>query len=47
MTTVNVNYEIPDELHRLLKMQAAAEGVTLKDLIVRLLAESVEKEAVA
>lgn len=34
---MNVNYEIPDDLHRALKMTAAAEGITLKLLIIRLL----------
>lgn len=34
---MNINYTIPDDLHRELKMAAAAEGVTLKLLIIRLL----------
>jgi predicted HicB family RNase H-like nuclease len=38
-----LNYEIPDDLHRALKVQAATEGITLKDLIIRLLSASVSK----
>lgn len=34
---VNINYEIPADLHRALKIRAAEEGVTLKELIIRLL----------
>lgn len=33
-----LNYEIPDELHKALKVKAAQEGVTLKDLITFYLA---------
>lgn len=29
-----LNYEIPDELHRLLKMEAAERGLTLKATVV-------------
>jgi len=36
-----INYEIPEELHRALKIQAAQEGVTLKDLIIRILSAAV------
>jgi plasmid stability protein len=39
---MNVNYDIPDDLHRLLKIRAAEEGVTLKDLIIRLLTEGLK-----
>lgn len=41
---MNVNYEIPDDLHRALKMQAASEGVTLKALVIRWLTEKLETE---
>ena len=34
---MNINYAIPDELHRKLKIRAAAEGVTLKAEIINLL----------
>lgn len=34
---MNVNYEIPDDLHRLLKLKAADEGKTLKDVILEAL----------
>ncbi len=36
---VNVNIEIPDELHRRLKLAAVTDGVTLKDLVATLLAQ--------
>jgi plasmid stability protein len=39
---VSINYEIPDDLHRQLKIRAAEEGVTLKDLIVRYLEEGLD-----
>lgn len=32
-----LNYEIPDGLHRDLKMEAARSGVTLKSLIISFL----------
>lgn len=41
---MNVNYKIPDDLHRALKIRAAEEGVTLKDLIIRLLTEAVQSK---
>lgn len=34
---MNINYEIPDDLHRALKVKAAQEGKTLKALIIELL----------
>lgn len=34
----HINYELPDDLHRALKVRAAEEGVTLKELILRTLA---------
>lgn len=40
---MNVNYELPDDLHRALKIRAAEEGVTLKELVIKYLAEGVEK----
>jgi plasmid stability protein len=32
-----IHYELPDDLHRALKIRAAEEGVTLKALIIRFL----------
>jgi hypothetical protein len=32
-----IHYELPDDLHRALKIRAAEEGVTLKALIIRYL----------
>lgn len=40
---MNINYTIPDDLHRALKIRAAEEGVTLKELIIRLLTEGLER----
>lgn len=34
---MNVNYQIPDDLHRALKIRAAELGITLKQLILDLL----------
>lgn len=39
--------EVPDDLHRALKIRAAEKGVSLKDLIIDLLTEALEAEAVA
>lgn len=41
---VNINYEIPDDLHRALKVKAAQEGKTLKALIIELLQAAVLDE---
>jgi len=40
---VNINYQIPADLHRQLKVRAAEEGVTLKELIIRLLKEGLSR----
>lgn len=39
-----IHYELPDDLHRALKVRAAQEGITLKALIIRLLSEGVSDE---
>jgi len=36
--------EVPEELHRRLKMQAAAESTTLRELILRVLSEYLKKK---
>jgi len=41
MTRINI--EIPEEIHRQLKIAAALKNETIKDLIIRLLNEEVEK----
>ena len=38
--------EVPEELHRRLKMQAAAESTTLRELILRVLSEYLKKKGV-
>jgi len=42
---VNINIEIPDELHREAKIAAAVEGVTLKDYIIAALEKDAGKDA--
>ena len=39
-----INYELPDELHRALKIRAAELGMTLKDLIIELLSRVTQDE---
>jgi len=41
---MNVNYEIPDDLHRALKIRAAEEGKTLKQIILDALTEYLRKD---
>ncbi len=41
LTVVNLNLPIDDELHRRLKVQAAARGVTLRELV----RDSLDREA--
>ena len=36
---VNVNIEIPDDLHKRLRLAAAMQGTTLKDLVTQLLSD--------
>ena len=43
MATVYIR-DFPEDLHRKAKAQAALEGTTLKDLVIRLLTEYLEKE---
>ncbi len=38
---MNINYEIPDDLHRALKVRAAEWDMTLKALITKYLMEGV------
>lgn len=41
---VNINIEVPDELHREAKIAAAVAGTTLKGLIIAALEASVEND---
>ena len=43
MATINLR-EVPDELHRRAKAEAALEGITLKALIVKALEEYLKKK---
>lgn len=40
---MNINYTIPNDLHRALKIQAAREGLTLKELITQWLNDHLEQ----
>ena len=35
--------KVPDELHRLVKMAAAGDGVSMQDFIIELMRKAVEK----
>lgn len=46
MTLVaNMNYSVPDELHRQAKSAAALKGVSLKQYVLDALAAAVEKDS--
>jgi predicted HicB family RNase H-like nuclease len=40
----NINIEIPDELHKKVKIQCAVEEKTLKDFIAEALEEKIKKK---
>jgi predicted HicB family RNase H-like nuclease len=42
--TVNINIEVPDEIHKRIKILSAMQGIAIKELIVKTLEESVEHE---
>jgi hypothetical protein len=39
-----VNYSIPDDLHRKAKAAAALRGVTLRDYVIEVLQEGVDRD---
>jgi predicted HicB family RNase H-like nuclease len=41
---VNVNIEVPDEIHKRIKILSAMQGIAIKDIIIKALEESVEHE---
>ena len=43
MSSINIR-EFPDELHRQLKIEAATLGVSLKDLIIKILSDYFKKK---
>ncbi len=43
MTRINI--EIPEEIHKQLKIEAALKGIAIKDLIANILKKKAEKEA--
>lgn len=40
---VNINIEVPDEVHKKIRILSAIQGTPIKELIVKALEESVEK----
>lgn len=42
---VNINIEIPEEVHKRIKILAASKGVSLKELITNALEESTDDKA--
>jgi predicted HicB family RNase H-like nuclease len=41
---VNINIEVPDEIHKKIKILSAMQGIAIKELIVKALEESVEDD---
>ena len=41
---VNINLEVPDEVHKKIKILSAIQGIPIKELIVKALEESVKHE---
>jgi len=41
---VNINIEIPDEIHKKAKLKSVIEDVTLKDFIIKALEEKLENK---
>jgi hypothetical protein len=44
---VNINIEIPDELHRRLKLDSVLQGTTLKEHIIAILDEDIPSQDAA
>ena len=43
----NINIEIPDKLHKKVKIQSAIDEVTIKDFIIKTLEETLETQNVS
>ncbi|MFH0869854.1 MAG: hypothetical protein V1866_02250 [archaeon] len=41
---MNINIELPDEVHKRIKILSAMEGIPLKDVIIRALEKSVDEK---
>ena len=41
---VNINIEVPDEIHKKIKILSAMQGIPIKELIVKTLEESTEDD---
>lgn len=42
---VNINIEVPDEIHKKIKILSAIQGIPIKEMIVKALEENVEHES--
>ena len=42
---VNINIEIPDELHKRIKLEATLKSFTLKELVIITLEKKAQKDA--
>lgn len=40
---VNINIEVPDDIHKRIRILSAMQGIAIKELIVKTLEESVGK----
>jgi predicted HicB family RNase H-like nuclease len=41
---VNINIEVPEEVHKKIKILAASQGISLKELIIRALEENTNEK---
>jgi plasmid stability protein len=39
-----IRYDIPDDVHKALKVRAAREGLSLKDLVIQILTEAAQAD---
>ena len=42
---VNINIEVPDDIHKRIKILAAMQGIAIKEFIVNTLEENAEHES--
>jgi predicted HicB family RNase H-like nuclease len=42
--TVNINIEVPDEIHKRIKILSAMQDISLKDLIIKTLEENIDEK---
>jgi predicted DNA binding CopG/RHH family protein len=41
---VNINIEVPDEIHKRIKILSAMQGIPIKELIVKALEENINEK---